>query len=601
MKPTLLNEDGFIIKTLEDQLYIIGGAHKGCIYGVVELLEQYLGCRKFSPDVEVIPSLPTVILPVIDRSDAPVNDFRAVNGEFCKDDDYQDFQRLDEQDEVFAEGFYVHTFHKLIPWKEYFTDHPEYFAWMNGKRIIDQPCLTHPDVLRIAIERLRAEMELQPDKQLWSVSQNDNFSYCQCENCRRVIEEEQSPVGPLIRFVNEVAERFPDKTISTLAYQWSRKAPVVTSPRDNVQVMLCTIELNRSLPIADDPGSRSFIDDMGDWGKICQNIYLWDYTVNFSHLVAPFPNLHVIQPNIRLFTKNNIHWHFQQTNTGNGHEFSELKSYLISRLLWNPSVNSDSIITDFLTGYYGSAAPFIREYVLQMEREIIKSGERLDIFGHPVTLRFSLLSKENVHIYDSLFDLAEEAVSVDPARMLHVKTARLPLMYAKMEIGKNDMFGPRGWYSEQEGKFLLNQEMAETLEDFYQTCRFAGVETINESGLTAEQYYQSTGRFIQIQVEGNLAFRKKTTASPLPSPKYGNGDLAYITNGVLGAADFRVHWLGWEAQDFSLFIDLDTLCAASEIQISSLYDPIKGTLALPAWHASAGGGSWVFIDEVVVR
>ncbi len=28
---------------------------------------------------------------------------------------------------------------------------------------------------------------------------------------------------------------------------------------------------------------------------------------------------------------------------------------------------------------------------------------------------------------------------------------------------------------------------------------------------------------------------------------------------------------------------------------------LRGTLKLFDWHASAGGGSWVFVDEIVVR
>ena len=28
---------------------------------------------------------------------------------------------------------------------------------------------------------------------------------------------------------------------------------------------------------------------------------------------------------------------------------------------------------------------------------------------------------------------------------------------------------------------------------------------------------------------------------------------------------------------------------------------VKGTKQLPDWHPSAGGNSWVFIDEIVVR
>ena len=112
---------------------------------------------------------------------------------------------------MFARGYYVHTFNKLVPWKEHFNKHPEYFALMNGRRTIDQLCLTNPEVYALTIKKLKAEMALQSDKQIWSVSQDDNFSYCQCENCTKIIEKEQSPAGPVIHFVNKVAEQFPEK------------------------------------------------------------------------------------------------------------------------------------------------------------------------------------------------------------------------------------------------------------------------------------------------------------------------------------------------------------------------------------------------------
>ena len=119
------------------------------------------------------------------------------------------------------QGYYVHTFNRLVPWQEYFATHPEYYAELNGKRIIDQLCLSNPEVLKLTIAKLKEAILAEPEKKYWSVSQNDNFSYCQCENCKKIIAEEKSPAGPVIRFVNEVAKHFPDKIISTLAYQYS--------------------------------------------------------------------------------------------------------------------------------------------------------------------------------------------------------------------------------------------------------------------------------------------------------------------------------------------------------------------------------------------
>lgn len=656
--PDIINDDGFIVYNEGSSLIIKGGGGKGCIYGVAEILEKYMGVRYYSPKYVVIPKTANISLPGMNLKDSPVNTYRNVNGQFTSDENYKDFNRLHTISDMFATGYFVHTFHRLVPWTEYFHTNPEYFAWMNGKHVIDQICLSNPEVFDIVTGKLRVEMELQPDKKVWSVSQDDNFSYCQCDDCSKINQEEKSPAGPIIRFVNRVADEFPDKVISTLAYQYSRPAPVKTKPRSNVQVMLCTIELNRSKPIATDPASISFLKDMEDWGKISNHIYLWDYTVNFNHHITPFPNIHTLQSNIQLFVDNHVREHFQQSNTGTAHEFSELKSYLIAKLLWNPDADVQKIIREFTDGYYGPAGKWIRKYISALEKEILKTGEWLDIYGPPTQHQHTFLSVENVALYNQYFDKAEKAVMNQPGYLLHVQTARMALQYAIMEIGKNDMFGPRGWYYEQNGDFYPRQDMIDVLEKFYRTSIDCEATVVNEAGLTAEEYYHSTRRFIDVQVKGNLAFRKKVSASPLPSEKYGNGDLSLLTNGVRGASDFKVHWLGWEAKNFSLILDLEALVNASTIEVSTLWDQkswilhpravtcfvsqdgidytlieklevigdqrkeevqklfefkvsgtkfrfvkfeIEGSLQLPYWHPSAGGGSWVFVDEIVVK
>ena len=68
-------------------------------------------------------------------------------------------------------------------------------------------------------------------------------------------------------------------------------------------------------------------------------------------------------------------------------------------------------------------------------------------------IKTPFLSQANIDNYNIYFDNAEKAAQNDAAQLLHVKTARLPLQFAIMEIGKNDMFGPRGWYVEKEGDF----------------------------------------------------------------------------------------------------------------------------------------------------
>ena len=657
-KLAIPHPDGFYITSDKKSLIIYGGNKRGAVHGVVHFLGKYLDCRMYAPHYSVFPKKNQISIHKINEYLTPDNHIRIINGDYVhQSKEYRDWLMTNEISEEFPNGYFVHTFHKLLPTDEYFDQHPEYFSMVNGKRTRDQLCMSNPDVLRLTIRKLRLEMSKQPEKNLWSVSQNDNPFYCSCDRCSAIIQEENAPSGPLIRFINAVADTFPDKEISTLAYQFSRKAPAITKPRKNVQVMLCTIELNRSKAIAEDPGSASFVKDIKDWSAITDHIFLWDYTVDFAHQITPFPNFHVLQPNIRFFYDHAAKIQFQQSNVGKGHAFSELKAYVISRLLWDTKVNKDSVINDFLNGYYGKAAPFIRKYMDKTESELIKSGQFLDIYGHPTGHQNSFLSQENVQLYNKWFDEAENSVLKQPVYLNHVKTARLPLMYAMMEIGKSDMFSPRGFYSIKGENLILKPEMSQMVDYFLQICTSNGVKNVNESGLTPSAYIQSTRRTLKIKKEGNLAFGKNAILSPMPATKYSSGSPALLTNGVHGSNDYRVHWLGWEGIDFEISLDLVDDKEIDSIQISTLYLPnswvlhpkgvtcttydnndnpnstttidiqgdqkneevnktfnfvtsgkkvkkikinVTSSAILPHWHPAYGGTAWTFVDELVV-
>ena len=185
----------------------------------------------------------------------------------------------------YAEGFFVHTFTKLLPPDIYFDEHPEYYAEIGGRRQREktQLCLSNPDVLELVKARVLEELRAQPESRLFSVSQDDNYNGCTCEKCRAFDEAEGSMAGSMIRFVNRVAEavepEFPNVVIDTLAYQYTRKPPKHIRPRHNVSVRLCSIECCFVHPLrtcrTDDPDapnielSQPFAEDLIGWGKDC--------------------------------------------------------------------------------------------------------------------------------------------------------------------------------------------------------------------------------------------------------------------------------------------------------------------------------------------
>ena len=308
-----LQTDGFALRTVGGKLIIAGGSEKGTLYGVYEFLERYLSCRRYSPEVEFVPQLQRIELPSIEDMQIPQIDFRQNFYRLAEDPGYAEWHRLDNHKQDW--GMWVHTFATLLSPQEYFGDHPEYFSLVNGERISDgQLCLTNETVFSIVVASLGREMAKKPWAHYWSVSTNDTFKNCECDACRALDEREESPMGSLLTFVNRVAAEFPEKTISTLAYQYSRKPPKKLRPAANVNIVLCNIECNRSRPIATDSGSASFRADVEGWAKICDNILIWDYVIQFANLVSPFPNLRVLQPNIRYFVDNHSVAMFQQGN-----------------------------------------------------------------------------------------------------------------------------------------------------------------------------------------------------------------------------------------------------------------------------------------------
>ncbi|MCK7478341.1 MAG: hypothetical protein M0C28_13770 [Candidatus Moduliflexus flocculans] len=127
-----------------------------------------------------------------------------------------------------------------------------------------------------------------------------------------------------------------------------------------------------------------------------------------------------------------------------------------------------------------------------------------------------------------------------------------------------------------------------------------GVRTLNEGGLSPAAYCDSVRRFIDVQVEGNLAFRKPVAADPPPAAKYARGALSVLTDGVRGAADFKVHWLGWEGIDFVLTLDLGKPVTAREIALSTLSD-FRSWILHPASVGCSVSADGLEFREVGVR
>ena len=378
-----LAEDGVFIKTVGGNVVLLGQNPRGQLYSVYVLLERYLGVRFLAHDCTVAPECAVVTLPEIDYAYAPPFMYRETLYFDSFPKTVAARQRLNgpytECDETtggkIAFHPYVHSFCKLVPPQEFFDEHPEYFSLVSGERkgaeVHSQLCLTNPEVLRIATERVLEWIRENPDVPIIDVSQNDGNGWCECEACMAVVNEEDSQHGPILRFVNAiadvVAEKHPDKWVETLAYAYSTKPPAITKPRDNVIIRLCHAGCYFHGFEACGLGSN-FAQHIEAWRPLTQRIFIWHYATNFAHYIAPNQNLDGLAKDIKYYAAHGVNGVMVQGDYQSpGGELAELRQYLAAQLMWDPNRDPAMIRLEFCNGYYQGAANDVLEYLSLMD------------------------------------------------------------------------------------------------------------------------------------------------------------------------------------------------------------------------------------------
>lgn len=381
-----LSNDGFVIKTCGEDIVIAGKTPRGTVYGVYYFLEKYINFKCFTKDVETFDRVETLIVEDLDICENPAFEYREIYFRSAFDTDFCVKNRLNsnmahipnEKGGKMKFFNFHHSFLELVPPEIYYDSHPEYFSFVDGKRLRDrtQLCLTNEGVFLAARKTLRRWIEENPDCKVFSVAQNDWRNYCTCPECRKLDEQYGTPAASLITFVNRLAddikEDYPDVLLHTFAYQYTKKAPLGLRVADNVIVRLCNIECSWDTSMekqaVEQPDSQAagFIENIDQWGKICKHLYIWDYACNFRNYLLPFPNYRSMPENLRTYEKKHIVGVMQQGNFayGEASALADLECYLGARLLWNPNQDENKVIDDFINGVFGKEChPYIREYI----------------------------------------------------------------------------------------------------------------------------------------------------------------------------------------------------------------------------------------------
>jgi hypothetical protein len=539
------NEE-YIIRSDGKNLLIAGGDSRGTVYGVSAYLTDYLGCRWYTREVIKIPKQATLLLSKIDDRQKPAFEYRepyfheAYNTEWALHNKTNTRAIPDSLGGAYIIYPFVHTFNQLVPPDKYFKTHPEYFSLVGGerKKVDSQLCLTNPEVVKIATATVFEWIKSNPKANVFSIDQNDFDGNCECVHCKKIDDAEGSPSGSLLTFVNQIADTvgkvYPDIKFQTLAYYYTEVPPKTIRPADNVTIRLCHYEYCSAHPLGKCDSHKPYVDRLEQWKKIAKRVTVWDYYTQFAAYLMPFPNFETIKHDVKFYADHGVIGLFAQGNNvpsdGNG-EFSELRAWVFAQLMWNPEKDAQGLIDEFVQNVYGSASPYVSEYIKLLHDQVKPDSAYFSIWTEPQDANY--LNLKTIQKADSLFADAKKAAASDSALFKRVERAYLPVIYTKL------------YFHSIGGTAFTSKNLAADIADFKRIIAENKITTLAE-----EPVIGSIASFLD-RVESNDQFINDWwITGPFPNPKRKGLEKVYgpelkfdSTQTFTGENDLNVKWI----------------------------------------------------------
>lgn len=447
-----LRPEEWLLQTEGEQLLLVGGRPRGTLYAVYHFLEDVVGVHWWNPWEETVPQRPELTIADLHLRGQPVLQYRDIYMLYGGDGGrFAARNRLNREGDAridarygggrdYGPPYHVHTFFTYFPPAEYFADHPEWYSLINGRRSGDgtQLCLTNPELRQAFLEKLlnfiqtswaEAQEAHLPPPLVFSVSQNDWQNPCHCGACQALAQAEGSEAGPLLDFVNFLADgirdRYPEVYLDTLAYQYTQKAPRTLRPRDNVIIRLCDTDSDPTKPITS-PENAAFREHLLSWARIAKNLRIWDYAVTYANPVGmPMPTAQTYDDDFRFYAEHQVEGVFTELEFPILADLRDFKVWMMMKLLENPYADYEGLVRTFTEGFYGPAGRSVREYLAALETAARASQTRLGWTSTPPQMTY--LDLGFVTRGQRIFDQAEQAVGEDPVLLRRVRHARLPL------------------------------------------------------------------------------------------------------------------------------------------------------------------------------
>ena len=378
----VLQEEGYGIQIRNGNLFLYGASHWGPLFAVVALLEEDIGCRWYTHKWSKLPKIKQLSVEIVSRVNTPA--FR-VRDPFSwisnlKSWSWQNrIRNINPLNHLnghlrYQQGWWCHTYNSICNWND-FKEYPERFMLdPTGKRFHRQLCPSNAEVKDLAVKKVLKSLKANknPEASFISISQNDYSIFCHCSECQKINKQEGTPLGAHFILVNYVAnaikQEYPNITITFLAYHHTQQAPKHFRLASNVVVRLCTtfdddIVTGTSGHVIPVTQHKVFLQRLKKWGEQAKSISIWDYQVDFKNYLRPFPSIYAMSENIKCYADNKVSAvMIQGAYQCPGGERQGMRAWVLAKLLWNPKLNTEQLMLDYIFGIYGPAGKAMNQY-----------------------------------------------------------------------------------------------------------------------------------------------------------------------------------------------------------------------------------------------
>ena len=379
------NPSSFTLRVTPDRIDIRGLSDEGTLFGVYELLEQ-LGVRWYIPGEmgRVIPELPSAQVNVQQTVQAPSMELRLLQPWQSQTDGWIARQRLGGQRRSTG-GHGIPPFTGSAG-RQVFTEHPEYFALIDGERRQRQICASNPDAAALTAQTLRKQYPPTKDKFYVGMGPNDGGGYCDCAACQALdggvfdpFSDSIARTGRYIEFFNRVLallqDDYPNLHLVWYVYaSHMMPPPEAIKPNPRIVGVFAPIYMDR-LRGMDNPMSPDRYTLRGlveAWSALKPNeLYYRGYYNNLACVQLPKSQIDRVRTEIPALRKLGVNvMRVECIGGAVMWDTDPLTLYVASRLMWNVDTDVDALLEEFYSLFYGPAAAPMRHYHQQLEAAI---------------------------------------------------------------------------------------------------------------------------------------------------------------------------------------------------------------------------------------